>query len=137
MLTGIAGMGLGALVLGDYSSLSATILLVLGIIVFVFGLLEIVYGVGFLHGEGWSWTLAMVIAVASLVSSIAVLGLPAAVRSADSIFLTVIEIISLIAIIPIITSSVTIYGLTRPQVKAFFGKGLATTESHAKPVEVN
>ena len=65
ILTGIAGVGLGALVVGDYSSLAATILLTLGTIVFVFGILEIVYGVGFLQGNGWSWTLAMVVAMVS------------------------------------------------------------------------
>ena len=140
ILTGIAGVGLGALVVGDYSSLAATILLTLGTTVFVFGILETVYGVGFLQGNGWSWTLAMVVAVVSLVSSITLIGvttivaprLTATAGPVDTIALAVLIIISMIAIIPIITSSVTIYFLTRPNVKAFFGRGPAASGSPMK-----
>jgi hypothetical protein len=120
IITGIGGILLGAQVVGDYSSLAATILLILGAIVFVFGILEIVYGFGFFQGNGWSWTLAMVVAVVSLVSSIAVLGVQAVGVSTDVIVLVVLYTISAIALIPLMTSSLTIYLLTRPNVKAFF-----------------
>ena len=73
----------------------------------------------------------MVVAVVSLVSSFGVIGLTAIIAPeltmpnvlANVITLDVLVIISLMAIIPIITSSVTIFGLTRRSVKAFFGKG--------------
>lgn len=126
ILTGSAGVGLSVLVVRDYSRLAATILLTLGTIVFVFGILEIVYGVGFLEGARWSWTLGIIVAVVSLVSSIAALVLPAAVGSTDVIVLGVIGTISVMAIVPMATSSVTIYFLTRPNVKAFFGRSPAT-----------
>jgi len=121
---------LGAFIVGDYSSLGAAILLVLGTVVFVFGILEIIYSIGFMEGKGWSWTLGVVVAVVSLVSSIGVIGitlivspgLTAITGLANEIVAAVLIIISMIAIIPIITSSVTIFGLTRRNVKAFFGK---------------
>ena len=130
-LLGVAGVVLGAFVVGDYSGLGATVLLVLGTVVFVFGILEIVYSVGFLEGKGWSWTLGMTIAVLSLVSSIGVIGITAiagpglAAITSDVYGIVLPELItlSMIAIIPIVTSSVTIYGLTRRNVKVFFGKG--------------
>jgi hypothetical protein len=132
VVTGLAGVGLSLLIVEDYSSLAATILLSLGTVVFLFGIIEIFYGVGFLEQRGWSWTLGMIIALVSLFSSIVVIALPAIVGSrltaaagpADVIALGVLIIIAEIAIIPIITSSLTIYGLTRRNVKVFFGKGL-------------
>jgi hypothetical protein len=131
LLSGLAGVVLGVLIVVYYSGLAATILLFLGTIVFLFGILEIVYGFAFLKGKGWSWTLGMIIAVVSLVSSIGVIGITTiaspgltAITSPDyEIVLPELIIISMIAIIPIITSSVTIYGLTRRNVKVFFGKG--------------
>jgi hypothetical protein len=137
IITGLAGVWLGALVVGDYSSLAATILLILGAIVFVFGIVEIVYGVGFLRGSPWSWTVAMVVALVSLVSSITVLLLPTIGGTTDVIVLVVLYSIFSIAFIPILTSLVTIYLLTRPNVKAFFGRGPVATGNFAKPMEVN
>ena len=130
LILGVAGVVLGAFIVGDYSSLGAAILLVLGTVVFVFGILEIIYSIGFMEGKGWSWTLGVVVAVVSLVSSIGVIGitlivspgLTAITGLANEIVAAVLIIISMIAIIPIITSSVTIFGLTRRNVKAFFGK---------------
>jgi hypothetical protein len=131
--TGLAGIGLGALVVWEYSGLGATVLLILGTVVFVFGILEIAYGVGFLEGKKWSWTLGMIIALVSLVSSIGVIGitviavpgLTSITGLANEITGGVLIIISMIAVIPIITSSVTLYLLSRPHVKAFFGKAPA------------
>jgi hypothetical protein len=130
VLAGLAGVVLGVLVVAYYSGLAATILLFLGTIVFLFGILEVVYGFAFLKGKGWSWTLGMIIAVVSLVSSIGVVGITAiagpglavTTNPDNVIVLPELIIISMIAIIPIITSSVTIYGLTRANVKVFFGK---------------
>ncbi len=130
VIAGLAGEGLSVLVVAYYSGLAAIILLFLGTIVFLFGILEIAYGFAFLKGKGWSWTLGMIIAVVSLVSSIGVIGitaiavpgLTAITGPADVIASAELVIISMIAIVPIITSSVTIYGLTRRNVKVFFGK---------------
>jgi hypothetical protein len=127
---GGAGVLLGT-GLAYYSRLGATILGILGTVVFVFGILEIVYGVGFLEGKQWSWTLGLVVAFVSLVSSIGVIGLIAIIAPglttpnvlANVITLDVLIIISMTAIIPVITSSVTIHVLTRARVRAFFGKG--------------
>jgi hypothetical protein len=65
----------------------------------------------------------MVVVSASLVPSIALIGGSAIPLPIDSIVLTVILIIRAIAIIPLITSFVTIYGPTRQSSKAFIGKG--------------
>ena len=116
LILGVAGVVLGVFIVGDYSSLGAAILLVLGTVVFVFGILEIIYSIGFMEGRGWSWTLGVVVAVVSLVSSIGVIGLTAIIAPeltipnvlANVITLDILVIISLMAIIPIITSSVTI-----------------------------
>jgi len=129
LVLGVAGVVLGAFVVGDYSGLGAIILLVLGTVVFAFGILEIIYSIGFLEGKGWSSTLGMTIAVVCLVSSIGVIGITAiagpgltANTSPDNVIvLPELIIISTIAIIPITTSSVTIILLTRPHVKAFLG----------------
>jgi len=75
---------LSVFIVADYSGLAATILLILGAIVFLFGTLEIAYGRGFLEGKGWSWTLSMIIAVVSLVSSIGVIGITAIVSTGDA-----------------------------------------------------
>jgi|SRR6267378_7549380 len=120
-------IGLSAVLLGfavaSYSGVSASILDTLGTVVIAFGVLEIVYGVGFLDGKGWSWTLGMGVAVVSLASSIGAIELSATAGPAELYASAVILFIPFIAIIPIITSSVTIFFLTRPHVKAFFGKG--------------
>src|SRR5690349_21958228 len=78
VIIGLVGMGLGVFIIVDFSSLAATIIVSLGTVVFSFGLLEIVYGVGFLEGKTWSWTLGLIVAVVSLVSSIVIVGTTAA-----------------------------------------------------------
>lgn len=131
-------MALGAFVVGDYSSLGATILLVLGTVVFVFGILELIYSIGFLEGKGWSWAMGMVVAAVSLFLSIGLIsfvvlsielagpigtsGPPVASSPSDFIAWFILFTIAGIAVIPPIPSSVTIILLTRPHVKAFFGK---------------
>lgn len=126
LFTGLAAMLFG-FVAADYSALAATILLLFGPIVFVFGILEIAYGIGFLEGKRWSWTMGLVVAVTSLISSIAVIGLSLTWLSmttslVDDIAFAVIVYLPFIAIIPITTSSATILLLTRPRAKAFFGE---------------
>jgi hypothetical protein len=56
---------------------------------------------------------------------------------AEVVVLAIVSIFPVTAIIPIVTSLVTIYYLTRPKVKAFFGRGPAAAETHGKHGEVN
>jgi hypothetical protein len=137
ILTGLAGVVIGALAVDYISTLADSILLDLGAVIVGFGILEIVYAVGFIDGKGWSWTLGMIIAIVSLVSSLGLIGLSAIAGPFDSIALFEVILIDFIAIIPIVTSAVTVGILTRPRVKAFFGKGPAAMGSFAKPMEVN
>ena len=53
LILGVAGVVHGVFIVDDYSSLGATILFVLGIVVFLFGILEIIYSIGFMEGKGW------------------------------------------------------------------------------------
>ena len=81
----------------------------------IIGILDLVIGVGFLSGKGWSWTLAIVVGIISIVSTIAeiIIGLAGATSAGGIIVVIII-----------------IYYLTRPHVKAYFGKGGAM---HATP----
>ena len=54
LILGVAGVVLGVFVVGDYSGPAEIILLILGTVVFVFGILEVAYGVGFLEGKRWA-----------------------------------------------------------------------------------
>ena len=122
IIFGLAGVVLGAFIVGDYSGLGAAILLVLGAVVFVFGILEILYGLGFLQGKGWAWKLGMIVTVAILVTSIGVIIASAVANPADGIAVVIIFTIASSALVPVMTSSLSIYFLTRPHVKEFFGK---------------
>jgi hypothetical protein len=132
MLLGLAGVVIGLFTLEYLSLLAETLLLGLATAVVVCGILEIAYGIGFLDGRGWSWTLGMIVAVVSLVSSIVLIGLSVIALPIDSLALFVISISRWIAIVPLITSSVTIYTLTRTHVKVFFGKAPLPSDSVTK-----
>jgi len=135
ILSGLEAILLG-FVVAPYVGFAGTFLLGLGPVGFVSGLLGIVYGIGFLKRKGWSWTLGMVVAFVSLVSSIVLIGLLFTSSPVEVIGSFVAFLFSLTAFISVTTSSVTIFFLTRPHVKAFFGRGPAT-ETHAKLKEVN
>src|SRR6266705_2522161 len=94
--------------LASYNLTSATIGAILGIfgaVILILGLLDLVLGIGFLGGKGWAWTLGMIVAVLNIVVDIPSIYL----FGAGSAFGLIIAIIIL-------------YYLTRPRVKAFFGK---------------
>ncbi len=126
IIIGVAGAALGALV-GPYSDLAETILVTLGIVLLVLGILYISYAVGFLSGRTWSWTIGIIVAVFGIVSDLALIGLAStAPRSPDEAVNAVIGGVGFSATIntvTIILNLVTIYALTRPRVKRFFGKG--------------
>jgi hypothetical protein len=94
------------------ASLSAgtigAILTAIGAIVLILGILYLAVAVGFLGGKGWAWTLAIIGYIIGIIISVAEIALGAV----TSAFGLVIGILIL-------------YYLTRPHVKAFFGKGPA------------
>ena len=94
---------------GFSSGTIAVVLGVLGAVLLIIGILYLVTGIGFFGGKGWAWTIGMIVSVLSIIANIvqAIIS-PAGVAG---------------AIISIIIPLIIIYYLTRPHVKAFFGKG--------------
>jgi hypothetical protein len=136
LVGGIALIGLG-LVIGTYAgsaftnalsnagysglaSISAgtlaVFLLALGAIVLVLGILYFAVGVGYFGGKGWAWTLGIIVTVISIIID----GVQIAFGAVSNLFGLVIGLI-------------IIYYLTRPHVKAFFGKGPSTMSSSSMP----
>ncbi len=95
--SGLASLGAGTI---------AAIVTALGAVFLILGLLDLAVGVGFLGGKGWAWTLGMIVSVINIVLSIVQIGF----GSYSSAFGLIIWII-------------IAYYLTRPHVKAFFGRG--------------
>jgi zinc-ribbon domain len=112
ILGGLAGLGGGALLLGLSGVVAATypggagVVAAIGALLLIIGILELVYGIGFFGGKGWAWTLAMIGSVLNIVVGIASI----AIGSVGSVFGLIISLLIL-------------YYLTRPHVKAYFGKG--------------
>src|SRR5260370_28366262 len=77
----------------------------MGAILLIIGILELVYGIGFFGGKGWAWTLAMIGSILQIVFGIV-----------SIVFGSVGSVLGLII------SILILYYLTRPHVKAFFGK---------------
>lgn len=128
ILGGIAGLAAGALILvaaavigsstfqSQYPGLASyatgtltTLFYAIGGLVVILSILALAVGAGFLGGKGWAWTLAIIAGVINIVTTIAQIAIGFGYSG----------ILGLI--IPIIV----IYYLTRPHVKAFFGKGPA------------
>ncbi|MEM2806806.1 MAG: hypothetical protein QXU45_07495 [Candidatus Bathyarchaeia archaeon] len=86
--------GLGGLVAG--------MLIAIGVIMVILGLISFFIAYGLWTGKGWAWTLCLVFSIIGLILSI--LSLPS-------------------GIISLIINILILYYLTRPHVKAFFGKG--------------
>src|SRR5712691_2415232 len=104
ILGGLAGLGIGAFLIGSASTLQSA----LGALAVIFGILGFVLGIGFLGGKGWAWTLGIIVGILNIVVSIA----QTAIGFSSSI-------------IGVIFPIIIIYYLMRPHVKAFFGKGPA------------
>ncbi len=112
LLGGLAGLGAGAILIGNSSALYSA----LGGLALIFGILSLVLGIGFLGGKRWAWTLGIVVGVLNIITSIA--------ESAIGMYGDIVGII-----FPIII----IYYLMRPHVKAFFGKGPAMAAGMQPP----
>jgi hypothetical protein len=93
--------GLASLSVGVLSAL----VIALGLVALVIGILYFAVGIGFFGGRGWSWTLGIIVGIIGLIRAI----FDIAVGSVTSILSLVI-------------SGLILYYLTRPRVKAFFGK---------------
>jgi hypothetical protein len=122
ILAGLGGITVGAGVLA-LSGLAASaypggaaFAAVIGAILLIIGLLELVYGIGFFGGKGWAWTLAMIGSVLQIIFGIVSI----AFGSVGSVFGLIISILIL-------------YYLTRPHVKAYFGKGPPMGSSSMPP----
>jgi hypothetical protein len=143
ILGALAFLGLGAILIGvglvigtyagtqltnsltssGYSSLAslgagtiAVILTAIGAILLILGILYLAVAVGFFGGKGWAWTLGMIGYIIGIVLNIIQIGL----GSISSVFGLIIGLI-------------IVYYLTRPHVKAFFGKGMMPTPSMMPP----
>src|SRR5919109_3129431 len=105
--SGLASLGAGTI---------GAVLTVIGAIVLILGVLYFAVGVGFLRGKGWSWTLGMIVSIIYIVIDIVQI-VSGAYSSAFGLIIGII----------------IVYYVTRPHVKAFFGKGAAMPSAPASP----
>jgi hypothetical protein len=105
--SGLASIGAGTI---------AAILLALGALVLILGILYFAVGIGYFGGKGWAWTVGIIVTVISIILDIIQIAL-GAVSSAFGLIIGLL----------------IIYYLTRPHVKAFFGKGASTMGSSSMP----
>ena len=105
--SGLASVGAGTL---------AVILLALGAVILVLGILYFAVGIGYFGGKGWAWTVGIVVTAISIVLDIVQI----AFGAVSNVFGLVIGLL-------------IIYYLTRPHVKAFFGKGPSPMGSSSMP----
>ena len=122
ILAGLGGIIFGAAALG-FSGLAAStypggaaVAAVIGAVLLIIGILELIYGIGFFGGKGWAWTLAMIGSVLNVIFGIVSI----AFGSVGSVFGLIISILIL-------------YYLTRPHVKAYFGKGPSSMSPSMPP----
>ena len=86
------------------------ILLAVGIFFLIIGLFWFAMGYGFIKGLGWSWTIAMVLIIITLLMQIFNLVVDRTVEAIGN------------SILGIVILFVMLYYLTRPYVKSWFGK---------------
>lgn len=70
----------------------------------IIGIIYLLIAWGLWTGQGWAWTVMLIFTILSLIVSI-------------------IALIAIVGIVPLIINIIILYYLTRPHVKAFFGKG--------------
>jgi hypothetical protein len=127
ILIGIVGL-LASLVIIGFSALFSTLPrvgsllgavgLIIGGVVLFFSINWLATGVGFLHGQGWSWTLGMVFSILSLLGASGALTIGLITGGVGGL----------------IFWGLMLYYLTRTHVKVFFGKGgLPITPAYAMP----
>jgi hypothetical protein len=94
--------------LGAFAAISGAEPFILGVVVLIFAALGLALGAGFLRGMGWAWSLGVLIYVLSLP-----LGAWEITLGGTGSFGGVVRVV---------VGLLIIYYLTRPHVKAFFGK---------------
>ena len=94
----------------------ALVFTLIGAILLILGFLYLAVAVGFLGGKGWAWTLGMIGYIIGIVLNIVQIAF-GSYNSAAGLIIGII----------------IVYYLTRPHVKAFFGKGGGTMASSQMP----
>jgi len=84
----------------------AAVFFVISIVLIISGPITFVVACGLWFGQGWAWTVSLILTILGLIASI-------------------ISLIAIVGIVPLIIYIIILYYLTRPHVKAFFGKGRA------------
>lgn len=80
----------------------------------IIGLIYLLLAWGLWTGQGWAWTITLILTILSLIGSI-------------------IALIAVVGIVPLIINIILLYYLTRQHVKAFFGKAPAPAPPPAPP----
>jgi len=78
--------------------------LIVAAVAAIFGIIYLLIGWGLWTGQGWAWIVMLIFAILGLIGGI-------------------IALIAVVGIVPLIINILILYYLTRPHVKAFFGKG--------------
>jgi len=116
IISGLFELGAGALLLiaagligglvpeeiPGFGGILAGILSAIGIVFIILGLFAFLITYGLWTGQGWAWTLSLIFSIIGII--LGILSLPA-------------------GIIGLIIDILILYYLTRPHVKAFFGRG--------------
>jgi uncharacterized membrane protein (DUF2068 family) len=104
----VAGMGFEEFeaLFAGFEALLAGVLVAIGAIFLILGLISLLLAWGLWTGRGWAWTITLILTIIGIIISIPGL-------------ITGVGVISLIIYV------IIVYYLTRPHVKAFYGKGPA------------
>jgi MFS family permease len=89
---------------GGAGGIFAGIGMIIAGVAVIFGLIYLLLAWGLWTGKGWAWTVMMIFSILGLIGGI-------------------ISLIAFVGIVPLIINILILYYLTRPHVKAFFGKG--------------
>jgi len=105
-LGGILVAGGGLFAMSDIPGFEfvAGIILGIGAFLLLLGIISLIIAWGLWTGQGWAWIVTLIFAILGLIGGI-------------------IALIAVVGIIPVIINILILYYLTRPHVKAFFGKG--------------
>ncbi len=101
------------------TSTIAVLLEIFGAVLLILGILDLALGVGFLGGKSWAWTVGIIVGILSIVIDV-----PAIIFFGST------------NIVGIILWVIILYYLTRPHVKAFFGKSPPTSPMTPPPTQM-
>lgn len=101
---GVIFSWIGGFVPGALTGLFAAIAMIISVVAVIFGLIYLFLAWGLWSGKSWAWTITLILTILSLLGSLITVG-------------------SGVGIVSLIINALILYYLTRPHVKAFFGKG--------------